>query len=309
MNLTSSTIFTRLGRQCKANLVQFLSKDRYSQSCDATYIQKRFKTRLSKPNLYVNKKEAKNIFEISKKFGPYGYFLLSIPIGTFLLGTWQVKRLKWKINLIQNLNERISHQPIQLPENLQQLEEMEYYPFKVKGIFLYDQEFPVGPRSLIMDGDSTTQGSLFGNKNTHQGYHIITPFKLSDSDLTVLVNRGWVPKTLKNANARQHSQVKNEVEIVGVLRLNEKRPQFLPKNASKDDVWYYRDVYAMAEKAGTAPIYLDMKTDKNFPKYPIGSQTKVKLRNEHLSYIITWYSLSAATAYMWYKLIIRGKSL
>ncbi|XP_033325836.2 surfeit locus protein 1 [Megalopta genalis] len=309
MNLTSRTIFTRLGKQCKANLVQFLNKDHCSQSCDAIHIQKRFKTRLSKPNLYVGKNKARKFIELPETLGPFGYFLLSIPIGTFLLGTWQLKRLKWKVNLIQNLNERISHEPLQLPNDLQQLEEMEYYPFKVKGTFLYDQEFPIGPRSLIVDGDSSSQGSFLGNKDTYQGYYIITPFKLSDQDLTILVNRGWVPKTLKNANTRQYTQVKGEVEIVGVLRLNEKRPQFLPKNSSKDDVWYYRDVSAMAEKGKTAPIYLDMKSDKNFPKYPIGSQTKVKIRNEHLSYIITWYSLSGFTAYMWYKLIIKNKPL
>ncbi|XP_076380996.1 SURF1-like protein [Megalopta genalis] len=138
---------------------------------------KRFKTRLSKPNLYVSKNKARKFIELPATLGPYGYFLLSIPIGTFLLGTWQVKRLKWKVNLIQNLNERISHEALQLPNDLQQLEEMEYYPFKVKGIFLYDQEFPIGPRSLIMDGDSSTRGSFLGNKGTYQGYYIVTPFK------------------------------------------------------------------------------------------------------------------------------------
>ncbi|XP_076281806.1 surfeit locus protein 1 [Lasioglossum baleicum] len=301
----SRTIFTRLGKQFQVNLVQFVNRNRSSKSCDAVNIQKRFKTRLSKPNLYVGPKKPTKFYELPESIGPYGFFLLSIPIGTFLLGTWQVQRRKWKLNLLQNLNDRIYHEPLELPADLEQLGEMEYYPFKVKGTFLYDQEFPIGLRSLIVDGDSSTQGSLVGNNDAQRGYYIITPFKLSDRDLTILVNRGWVPRTLKNSAARQYTQVNGEVEIIGVLRLNESRPQFVPKNSPQNDLWYYRDVNAMAEIAGTAPVYLDMKSDKNFSKYPIGSQTNVKLRNEHLSYIITWYSLSAVTAYMWYKQIIK----
>ncbi|XP_076661274.1 surfeit locus protein 1 [Halictus rubicundus] len=301
----SRTVFTRLDKQLKINLVQFVNKNRSSQLCDAVNIQKRFKTHLSKPNLYVGPKKPTKFYEFAQTIGPYGFFLLSIPIGTFLLGTWQVQRRKWKLNLLQNLNDRIYHEPLELPAELEQLEEMEYYPFKVKGTFLYDQEFPIGLRSLIVDGDSSAQGSLVGNKDAQKGYYIITPFKLLDRDLTILVNRGWIPKTLKNSTARQYTQVKGEVEIIGVLRSNESRPQFVPKNSPKEDIWYYRDVNAMAEIAGTAPIYLEMKSDKNFPKYPIGSQTNVKLRNEHLSYIITWYSLSATTGYMWYRQIIQ----
>lgn len=301
----SRTIFTRLGKQFQVNLVQFLNKSRSLKSCDAVNIQKRFKTRLSKPDLYVGPKKPTKFYEYPQSIGPYEYFLLSIPIGTFLLGTWQVQRRKWKLNLLQNLNDRIYHEPLELPADLEQLGEMEYYPFKVKGTFLYDQEFPIGLRSLLVDGDSSSEGSLLGNSDSQRGYYIITPFKLSDRDLTILVNRGWVPRTLKNPAAREYTQVKGEVEIVGVLRSNESRPQFVPKNSPQEDLWYYRDVNAMAEIAGTAPVYLDMKSDKSFSKYPIGSQTKVKLRNEHFSYIVTWYSLSAVTGYMWYKQIIK----
>ena len=123
--------------------------------------------------------------------------------------------------------------------------------------------------------------------------------------MTILVNRGWVPKQLRNPVTRQESQIKEEVEITGILRSNETRPSFYPKNSIKDDIWYYRDVNAMARKAETAPIYIEMVCDKNFSKYPTGGQTIVKLRNEHLSYIFTWYCLSALTSYMWYKQIFK----
>ncbi|XP_031828672.1 surfeit locus protein 1 isoform X2 [Nomia melanderi] len=231
---------------------------------------------------------------------------MSIPIGTFLLGVWQIQRRKWKLGLIQDLNERTTHEPVELPADLEQLKLMEYYPIKVKGTFLYDKEFVQGLRNLILDGEAKTDNSFMTSQNSKKGYWIITPFKLSDRDLTILVNRGWIPKSFKSPAKRQNIELHGEVEITGILRLNEPRPQFVPKNSpDADDLWYYRDVNAMAEKAETAPIYIEMTRNKDSHTYPIGGQTQVVLRNEHLSYIITWFSLSAATSYMWYKQVLK----
>lgn len=41
-----------------------------------------------------------------------------MPIFTFALGTWQLKRLKWKINLIDELEEKLQLAPLTLPPNI-----------------------------------------------------------------------------------------------------------------------------------------------------------------------------------------------
>lgn len=56
----------------------------------------------------------------------------------------------------------------------------------------------------------------------------------------------------------------------------------------------------MAERTGASPIFLDATNDCDVPGGPIGGQTRTILRNEHLSYILTWFTLSGATSYMWY---------
>jgi len=38
-----------------------------------------------------------------------------IPVLTFALGTWQVERLKWKVDLIDQLSEKLQRVPIPLP--------------------------------------------------------------------------------------------------------------------------------------------------------------------------------------------------
>jgi surfeit locus 1 family protein len=41
-----------------------------------------------------------------------------MPIFTFTLGTWQLKRLKWKIDLIDELEEKLQLPPLSLPPNI-----------------------------------------------------------------------------------------------------------------------------------------------------------------------------------------------
>ncbi|CAG2064090.1 unnamed protein product, partial [Timema podura] len=156
-----------------------------------------------------------------------------IPVTAFGLGTWQVKRRKWKLELIENLATRFNAPPQNLPYDLSELNEMEYSSVRVKGRFDHSQELYMGPRSLLVGGDAAGQGGMFSQSSGSQsGYHVITPFHLADRDLTILVNRGWVPAKMKNPEQRKRGQVEGEVELVGLVRLNETRPTFTPKNTS-----------------------------------------------------------------------------
>ncbi|XP_023727304.1 surfeit locus protein 1 isoform X2 [Cryptotermes secundus] len=241
-------------------------------------------------------------------FSSMKWILLLIPTTTFGLGTWQVQRRKWKRQLIADLKTRTNAAPRDLPLDLEELSQLEYCPVRVQGQFEHSRELYIGPRTLIADGDAASQSSLTTHKSGVQsGYLVVTPFHLSDRDMTILVNRGWVPANHKNPNTRKAGQVEGEVEIVGVVRLTEKRAPFMPKN--QPHAWFYRDLPKMAEAAGTEPVFLEAKAETTVPGGPIGGQTRVSLRDEHLSYLLTWYGLSATTAYMWYRLFIARKPL
>jgi surfeit locus 1 family protein len=58
--------------------------------------------------------------------------------------------------------------------------------------------------------------------------------------MAILVNRGWVPANHKNPNTRKAGQVEGEVEIIGIVRLSEKRAAFTPEN--QPHAWFYRCV-------------------------------------------------------------------
>lgn len=111
------------------------------------------------------------------------YLKQIVPTSTFALGTWQVQRKKWKENLLRDLRDRAKAQPVKLPENLNDIEQLEYYPVHVQGCYLHDKEIHMGPRTLLEGGDASTSSSLMSsNQNKTQGYLVITPFKLDDRE-------------------------------------------------------------------------------------------------------------------------------
>lgn len=223
------------------------------------------------------------------------YFFLTIPAITFALGVWQLYRREEKLKLIQFLNERTKSEPIDLtlePEQLEKItNENEYKPFRLRGHFLHSREVVL-----------TMRHDLSGHTHVPGGF-VITPFVLTSSPNTiVLVNRGFVPYTHLSPTSRRETQIESEVEIVGLLRSNEPKNTFTPVNIPPNE-WHYRDVYQLAQVLGTKPIFLDAVSTSGLEKdkMPYPGQTVIQLRNDHLIYIITWFSLSLITSVLWWR--------
>ncbi|KAH8397570.1 hypothetical protein KR222_010254 [Zaprionus bogoriensis] len=240
-----------------------------------------------------------------EKISPIGWLLLVIPATAFGLGCWQVKRKFWKEELIQTLHEQMHREPVELPEDLSQLAHMEYRLVKLRGKFLHDKEMLMGPRSLIRPDGEESQSGLFSQRDAGNGFLIVTPFQLANRDDIVLVNRGWVSRRHMEPETRALGQYKTEVELTAVVRQGEKRPQFSPDHKS-GNIFLYRDLPKMCASSGAAPVFLDAVYEpQGAHNSPIGGQTRVTLRNEHLSYLITWFSMSAATSFLWYRQILK----
>lgn len=237
----------------------------------------------------------------------YKWILLMIPVTSFTLGSWQVYRWQWKLGLIDMMQAKSNAVPIDMPKDFSELEKMEYLPVKVKGEFLHEKEILIGPRALIEESSITNRvGSLVSDPKKNQGWLVITPFKLADTGEVILINRGWIHQNLRPKEKREPSLIKGPVELTGVVRLTEKRAPFMPKNNPEKGSWFYRDLDQMSAHIGCLPIWLDAKGIPDPPTgWPIPNQTRVTLRNEHFSYIVTWYSLFAFTSIMWHRFFIR----
>lgn len=230
--------------------------------------------------------------------------LLIIPAAAFGLGTWQIQRLKWKEALIEELRTKTNTPPVDFPEDLSELDGLEYQKVKLRGRFDHENEIYYGPRPLINEGSEAFSGLISKSGQRLYGYLVVTPFVLSDSGQRILVNRGWVETKRRLPHKRPEGQVQGEQTIVGVVRKSEPKGSFTPPRDKKLRIWYNRDVDEMAAVTNCLPVYVDATGESSIPDVITAGQTQVTLRNEHLSYILTWYSLSAATAFMWYRYFI-----
>lgn len=91
------------------------------------------------------------------------------------------------------------------------------------------------------------------------GYQIITPLIRSDGS-TILVDRGFVLQEF--AESSSWPKETGEVELLGMLRIAQKRNQFTPDNHPEKNEWYWTDVGAMAEfaggeKANVQPVFIE----------------------------------------------------
>jgi surfeit locus 1 family protein len=210
------------------------------------------------------------------------YTLSAFLIAALLaLGTWQVQRLGWKLDLIQRIDARVHAEPVALAPRSDWAtmtpEDYEYRRVQVSGEFMYDKEAPV---YTVTD---------YG-----PGYWILTPLRLADGS-TVIINRGFVPTDKRLAETRQQGQIAGPATIVGLMRAPEHGGLFLRKNDPANGRWYSRNIEEITTASGltdTAPFYIDADASPNAGGLPIGGLTQIKFPNSHLSYAITWYALA-----------------
>ncbi len=122
---------------------------------------------------------------------------------------------------------------------------------------------------------------------------MFAPARLPDGGI-VVVDRGFVPLDKKDAAARAAA---GTIEIVGVLRWPEQPGMFTPAADIKNNVWYLRDVAAMAAArnwGSVAPFYIEQESPVPPGGSPKPGKLVVNLPDNHLQYAITWFGLALA---------------
>lgn len=204
------------------------------------------------------------------------------------LGTWQVQRLTWKTELIETIERHMALPLAPLPADVADPQEYRYRRVTVEGIFHHDKEI-----------------HLFAHSRAGEpGFQIITPIERPDGSF-VFVNRGWVPEPLKDPMMRPQGQVSGPITVTGIGRPGW-QPAWLhrwivPDNRPDTNLWFFGDLNAMAAHFGItqyAPIFVEADATPNPGGWPQGGQTRIEIRNDHLQYALTWYSLAVALAVM-----------
>lgn len=192
------------------------------------------------------------------------------------LGVWQVQRLHWKEGVLAAMRAELSAPPAALP-GVPDPAAHNYLPVTVTGRYLSGEIHVL----------TTRQGR-------GPGYRIVAPFETSDGR-RILIDRGFVPERLKDAPRPPAS-----AQITGNLHWPDDLDEtFTPDPDWGRNIWFARQVAPMAAALGTEPVLLVLRQGSGgaptVEPWPVDTSG---IRNDHLQYAVTWFSLAALWAGM-----------
>ena len=196
-------------------------------------------------------------------FSVFVYFIILVLLS---LGFWQLYRLSWKLDLINQIENSLKVEPIEL----QNVEKKNYLRIKTSGQIDFEKQI-----------------YLYNlNETGKPGFEVINPIKIGNEDY--LINRGWISFDQKN---KPEINVVDQKNIIGTLKLQSKSSSFKPKNEVDKNYWFTLDREDILKFTG-----------KNFSKYiiylngnyenPRPRVITAKISNNHKKYAITWFSMA-----------------
>lgn len=272
-------------------------------------------------------------------------FFATPVVVTFSLGVWQLKRLSRKNQLIHFRHKQLSSAPVPLVDvtttpasGTIDVSNTDFRTVRVRGRFLHHLEMLVSPRSAPKKlPPSVLQ---WGGSS---GLLVITPCLL-DSGHVVLVNRGWIPHRLVEGSKRpvaavspipvQSDQIATSprrgegkvnfgrsdiAEFTAVIQLQQERTRFTPSNDVLKNEWFYIDVPQMLGCCGVVdemhvPFVVELiePLPSNGWPFPRDVEQLEEFRtppSTHVTYAVTWFSLSVALALLTRFRMRRSKSM
>ena len=196
-------------------------------------------------------------------FSVFVYFII---LTLLSLGFWQIYRLNWKLELIEQIENSLKNNPVELSN----IEKKNYLRIKTSGDIDFDKQI-----------------YLYNlNDAGKPGFEVINPIKIGDENY--LVNRGWIPfekKDLPEINLVDQNQ------IVGTLMLQTKASSFKPENDIQNNYWFTLNREDISKFTGRnfSEYVIYLNGDYKIPKPRV---ITAKISNNHKKYAITWFSMA-----------------
>ena len=196
-------------------------------------------------------------------FSVFVYFIILVLLS---LGSWQLYRLNWKLNLLSEIENSLKNDPVEFSK----VDKKNYLRIKTSGIV-----------------DFNKQIYLYNlNESGKPGFEVINPIIINNENY--LINRGWIPFDKKD---KPEVNLINESNIIGTLKLQHKASTFKPDNDINKNYWFTlnrEDIFKYTgKKFSDYIIYLN--GDYKLPKPKV---ITANISNNHKKYAITWFSMA-----------------
>ncbi|KPK70215.1 MAG: hypothetical protein AMJ84_08245 [Acidithiobacillales bacterium SM23_46] len=220
--------------------------------------------------------------------------LVLLPI-FLLLGWWQLQRAEEKRQLQAQYDALSRDEPVWISRHQESAEALRFHRVRVRGVY--------EPRFQILLDNRVQQGQA--------GYHVLTPLRIEDSDMRILVNRGWVPLGESRARPPQIDTPSEPVEVLGVATLPSEVPLKLvapPGAGAWQLVWPYLDLASYRAAAGFQVQPVVVLLD---PQSPAGGFERHWTRLDagiavHQGYAFQWFALAVALLAVYVYLGVRA---
>ena len=198
-------------------------------------------------------------------FSIFVYFFILIFLS---LGTWQVIRLNWKIELINSIEQSLKSEPVD-----------------------FNGSNPINFKKIKFEGilDNSKIIYLYSlNENGEPGFDIVNPISINNK--SYLINRGWIPRELK-----LKKYLSTNTKFEGILKLKSKYNYFKPENNLKTNYWFTLKDEDLLNYTGKefSPFIINNISKQN-EIYPKSKQVGANISNNHLKYALTWFSLAVS---------------
>jgi len=209
------------------------------------------------------------------------------------LGKWQLSRAEEK-NLQYEQLEQYAKQPaITLPGTLVKLKDFQYRDVEVSGEYL--------PEHTIYLDNKIYQGRA--------GYHVITPLKISNSKLHVLINRGWIATGNDRTILPSVVEVKGELKVTGIVTSPEIKTFDLSDKVVEGQVWdnFNLERYQEISDLAMQPLMLLQKSEekdgliRDWSKPDSGA-------SKNIGYAVQWFSLAATVVIIFIVLNVKRRN-
>ena len=196
-------------------------------------------------------------------FSVFVYFIILVLLS---LGCWQLYRLNWKLNLIQEIENSLKNDPIELSK----ANEKNFLRIQTSGEIDFDKQI-----------------YLYNlNDNGKPGFEVVNPILINDKNY--LINRGWIPFNQKD---QPEINLVDEIKIIGTLKLQSKASTFKPENDIEKNYWFTLDRDDVFKYTGKnfSNFIIYLNGDYNIPK---PKDITANISNNHKKYAITWFSMA-----------------
>lgn len=184
------------------------------------------------------------------------------------LGVWQMQRLAWKEAILADIDARIAAAPVSVPVDPDPVADR-YLPVQIDG--------RIGAEALRV---------LVSQKGIGAGYRLISAIETGEGR-RVLVDRGVLPVA-----DDMPLPPEGVVTVTGNLHWPDERDGFTPENDVAGNIWFARDIAAMAARLDAEPVLVIARSlapdEAGVRPLPV---TSTGIPNDHLNYAITWFSL------------------